>query len=624
MNRQPLALDCETALIAPGRQAPPLACVAFSAGGSHHLEHHSTACATVWDVLHSDVLIVGHNIAYDFAVIANHDFSLFPAIIQAYESDRVTDTEIRQKLTDIAGGVYRGFDDTEDGHAVKINYSLEDVALRLLNRQLDKNSWRLRYGELVPLPLEAWPEGARLYPVEDTRATLDVFGVQEANAGYLQDQYRQTRAALWLRLMSAWGIRTDRVGVENLARITKTDYERIAADLRAAGLLRPDKIKRDGTIKKGSRNMKAARSLMVQACNNSGKELPLTKTRSIGLDKLACKESGDPLLVKYAELTSLRTVLSKDIPALEQGIYQPIHSRFEVLLETGRTSSSGPNIQNPRRKPGVRECFVPRDGFVFASADYSGIELCTLAQCCYTLLGYSKLGDALNNDLDAHTDVASALLGISYSEAERRKKEQDPILDDARQTGKVANFGFPGGLGPKALVYFAAATYNVKLTVERATDLKFVWLSKWTEMPDYFRYIGSHTDAPFPSIEQLFSKRHRGGVGYTEACNSLFQGLAADIAKAAGWEIMKRCYTVPTSALCGCRIVNFVHDEFIIEAPEHRAHEAALELSEVMLAAAKPWLPNVKVKAEPETSRRWSKNSKAVWKDGRLIPWDTF
>jgi DNA polymerase-1 len=290
---------------------------------------------------------------------------------------------------------------------------------------------------------------------------------------------------------------------------------------------------------------------------------------------------------------------------------------------------------NWRRLPGIRECFVPRPGNVFIQADYSGLELCTLAQACIDILGGSDLAEAINAGLDAHTAFAADILGISYEEGERRRKldkESDPIakaFDDARQTAKVANFGFPGGLGYEKLCLFARKTYNVVLTPSQAKDLKAAWFKKWPEMPYYFQHVNELGDA----LEQLRSKRIRAGASYTAKCNSYFQGLGADAAKAAGWMVSKACYLGEAprpegaandwrSPLYGCRIGNFVHDEIIGEAKLAIAAEAAEELSRLMVLGAQPWIPDIKLVAEPCLMSVWSKNAKTLRDEkGRLIPW---
>lgn len=672
----PLALDCETALIRPGAQAPDLACVAIWAGPWSRLLGRRDWLATFTDLLRNpEVLIVGHSIAFDMMVLGNEAPQLLPEIFGAYEGDRIACTEVRQKLLDIAAGT-RKFHDDEEGDTYKSTYNLEDLARRKLDRRLDKDTWRLRYGELKDTPIELWPEGAKVYPLEDTRATLDLFQVQEGSRQFLADQFRQARSSFWIRLMSAWGIHTDAQGVWELAQRTQREYEEIAAELRDIGpcpdcqvsgrigkrkcprcdgtgrlcLLRGDKtVRRQATglveTVPGSRNTKEAAKILIASYASQGKDYPRTdpSTKSpqgqAKLDEQACVDSGSTLLVQYAKSTSLKTVLSKDIPALELGITTPIHSYFDSLLETGRTSSSRPNIQNVRRLPGIRECFIPRAGYVFLSSDFGGLELCTLAQVLVTFFKRSRLADALNAGWDPHLMIAEKILAWDYQTIEKIKKAgagSDCIsgktaikcacrycqVDDARQCGKVANFGFPGGLGPDGLVAYALMGYGVRLTVAEARRLKGFWLATWPEMRDYFNMVTAETSVDFPLIRQLFADRYRGNPTYNAACNTYFQGMGADLAKDAGWHIVKACYVGYDSPLWGCRPVNFVHDEFILEAPEHRAHEAAIELPKVMKARAKVWLPDVTIKCETLLMRRWSKKAKPVFDDtGRMIPW---
>lgn len=628
-----LSLDCETDLIAPGKQAPELACVAIWAesGASRLYGRREWLNAIAPLIRDPQVRITGHGIAFDMAVLGNEAPHLLPDIFAAYEADRIYCTEIRAKLIDIARG-WRKFHPDKRGKLQKSTYNLEDLSLRDLNRQLDKDTWRLRYGELKHVPIHAWPEGAKIYPLEDTRAGFDLWQFQEQFGAFLRDQFRQTRSAFWIRLMSNWGIHTDPQGVWELAQRTQRDFDKIAEELKAAGLLRPDRqVKRRATglleTEKGSRNVKAAGERLIAAYARQGKDYPRAPKGGPKLDEQACLDSGDPILALYAKATSLGNVLSKDVPELEKGVQVPIHSYFDPLKETGRTSSAGPNIQNVKRVPGIRECFVPRPGTVFIASDYGGLELCTLAQVCKTVLGYSTLADALNAGWDPHLMIASKILGADYQVLkEIRSGTSHPWftsddVDNARQTGKVANFGFPGGLGAATLVAYALMSYGVRMTEDQARDLKRIWLETWPEMRLYFNWINAQTSAPQPLICQLYSERYRGGPSYTAACNSYFQGLGSDIAKDAGWHIIKACYVLRESPLWGCRPVNFVHDEFILEAPERRAHEAAIELARIMMARARVWLPDVSIKCEPLIMSRWSKKAKPVWQDGRLVPW---
>jgi DNA polymerase I-like protein with 3'-5' exonuclease and polymerase domains len=232
------------------------------------------------------------------------------------------------------------------------------------------------------------------------------------------------------------------------------------------------------------------------------------------------------------------------------------------------------------------------------------------------MLGYSKLGDTINVGKDAHAMVAASILGVSYEDVIARKKE--PEVFNARQTGKVVNFGCPGGLGPDKLVLFAKAGYGVTLTREQAMSLKSIWLETYPEFREYFRMADRLPDP----LSHLFSDRLRGGCHYTAACNTLFQGLGSDITKLAGFAISKACYAEPSSALYGSHIVNFEHDAYILEVPEDKAHEAAMCFADIMIEAPKCFCPDVRLTTEVALAKRWSKNVEPIFENGRLIPWD--
>lgn len=676
-----IAFDTETSLIRPGRTAPPMTCMTWQEDGADaKICLHSAAYIYLKAWLEDpEVLFVGHNIAFDFAVVCAEFPDLVPAVFAAYEADRVTDTMLRQKLLDIAGGCYRGhFGDA--GKWIKLDYSLAVCARRLAGMPIKKEGFRMFYAPFRNVPLNRWTEHARTvqargvawltgspdaelddlcaafgdrekfrtevkgmfaanaeeavsYPLDDARATMACFVAQEVHARpYLADQFRQARKAWCQHLTSAWGLRTNAAGVATLQMQTERVCNEIQAKLVSEGLVRPD----------GTRDTKLAKERMLAACGWTWDEgqgkyvetrdgaIPLRMTDSgePSLDSDACKAADDEVLKLYAELTSLKTVLNKDIPALAKACVYPIHTRFD-LAETGRTTSSNPNVQNWRRLPGIRECFVPRPGRVFAQADYSSLELCTLAQACLDILGHSALADALNAGLDAHTALACSILGIDYDEGIARKDKGHPLhagFDDARQTAKVANFGFPGGLGAAKLCLFARKTYGVQITEERAKELKQQWLAKWPEMREYFSHVnGLQGSDGTLTLTQLRSARIRTckvpGT-YTAACNSFFQGLGADATGGAYFLIAKACYVDTASPLFGSRIVNYVHDEFIVESPEAVAAECAEELSRLMVLGASSWIPDVKLAAEPCLMRVWSKDAKTL-RDaaGRLLPW---
>lgn len=611
-----VAMDTETALFRPGVMAPELVCVSFQEQGQRaQLVHvrESEPLLRGW-LEDPEIHLVGHNLSYDAAVILAAFPHLLDLVFAAYDAGRMHCTQVRENLLDIALGRFR-FEEKPDGTRVARGYSLDDLSSRYRGKRLDKDTWRLRYVELVGLPVSEWPEGAQEYPKEDAVATLAAYEGQERicrprGVYLLEDAADKTRRAFALHLMSAWGLRTDAVRVAAFARQTEANLLQIEGELIEAGLVRPN----------GVRDTKAAAARMIDICKELGVPVPRTAKEGVCLDADACLDSGDPLLQLYAKLGQQKSALSKDVPLLEMGAKYPIHARFSIL-KTGRTSSS-PNVQNLGRGGDVRSCFVPRKGMVFAQADYASLELHTLSQVCLDILGQSKLAEVLNSGEDPHTHMAAKIGGVSLAEAKALKKAKDKQFDRWRQSAKVANFGFPGGLGPKSLVAFAKATYGVILTEPEARGLKGAWQAQWTEMPFYFAHVNGLMKQGKATLKQVRSNRYRGGALYTEACNSYFQGLGADAASRATWLLAKACYLDRASSLYGSRVVNFVHDEFFTETPDNEgAHDAAHEQVRLMIAGANEVLPDVPARTDPVLMRWWSKDAQAVFVNGRLVPW---
>lgn len=662
-----IAYDCETHLIRPGLAAPPMVCMSFSDGEAHGLEHAMdlTEEAVRFYLFEHGGLIVGANLAFDMGVVAARFPRLVPDIFRAYDEGRCRDVQIDQRLIDIAHGCLGGYT-THEGRRVEFRYSLADLELRILGRdrhaEKGPDAWRYRYHELSNVPIEEWPEDAKDYAIADAEGAARVHLVQEEQSGdLLLDAPAQARAAWSLHLMSAWGLKTNEQNIRSFQAICEARFEEITRRLQAAGLVRAD----------GSRNTKAAQARMVEACKARGVEPALTASGAVSLTADACEDSGDELLEEYAERTSLLTVVKTHIPALYRGVDSVIQPRFNVLVETGRTSCSGADsgrnrpshwcgkqdpprdciprseedrfcvfceemlpasygyqTQNVRRLPGLRECFEARPGTYYIDADFSGLELCTVAQTCIILVGYSRLGEAINAGLDAHLDLAAQILRIPYEDARARRLQGDKEVANVRNAAKVANFGFPGGLGIEGFVKFARSAYGVRITITEAEELKTNWLRKWPEFNDYFAFIRELCEPlGVAHVEQLFTGRQRGLVPYTAACNGFFQGLGADVAKRALYAVTRACYAEPESVLYGSRPVNFIHDQIITETPIATAHEAAFEQARIMVEAGNLYLPDVPVSCTPALSTIWTKDAEAVFdgrpdEGGRLVPWD--
>ncbi len=618
-----IALDTETELIGydnprePGVQIPRLVCVSWQAGiaPAEVLPWNYDWLAPCVAAFFSEH-IVGHNIAYDMLVLARQFPDLLPLIFAAYDADRVTDTGLRAKLLDIADGrrTYTEDDAAPKGYR-KSAYGLADLSQRYLGRTLSKDGIRLSYAALRDVPFDQWPAAAIDYSRDDARATYDVWAEQEKRASELGDQYRQARAELALKLASAWGLVPDPVAVAALAERVDREIDLHSTALRAAGLLRSNGTQAMDVVH--ARVEAAFPPDVVEAADLdmgiaivSIDRVPRTPTGRPKTDRETCEKTDDPVLHAYAAFKRLAAVRQKDLPMLRKT--PVIHTRFETLVETGRTASSSPNVQNLAVHGGVRECFSARAGCAYVVADYAGLELSTWAQVCFTLFGRSALRDRIIAGIDSHLTLAAELSGRDYADLLAHKK--DPDVYDLRQTGKAGNFGAMGGMGAATFAKQAKAKYNVSLSEDEARKVLAAWRTINPEAAQYFRYIDQHE-----TVIQQGSGRVRSGASYTERCNSPFQGLGADLAKDALYRVARAQMVGPMVG----RTVNFVHDEIVVETPLECVDETAREVEACMLVSARKWLPDVPCGVEIHATRVYSKSAKRVVDaEGRLLVWE--
>jgi len=610
-----VAIDTETELIRPGCLAPKLVCLSWAFVSETTGSIVSGVAKDPEDIERTfgqwingaanytnGVRIIGHNTAYDMAVLGSYNPAWLHLMFKAYERGNINDTKIRQQLIDIADGSF--WKNKKRG-----GYSLKSLAEKHLKIEIDKgaDTWRLRYGELLHVDLDDWPDEAKEYAIKDAEVTYEVFCSQ----GTVTNSKEQTANAWALHLMSCWGVTTDKPRVDKFTQEAIDSMAVLREKLSRTGLMRVD----------GTKNLKAIRERVA----TFSKRPKLTDKGNIATDEAAIKATGDKdllMLVDFSKAQKLDSVWSR---YLIQGTdtNTPIQASFHCLVESGRTSCSKPNLQNPHRATGLRECFVPRKGYLFAACDYSTLELCTLAQVNSWLFKDCSMAQRLRDGADLHLHFASVLLGIPYEEALELLKARDPKMKRTRQMAKVANFGYPGGMGAEAFRSYAKG-YGLEISEREAKDLRDNWFTAWPEMEPYFNFVNSQIQGRGfnGEIRQFVTDRVRGDVSFTQACNSYFQGLAADGAKHALFQVSKRCYTDPDSVLYGSRPIMFIHDEIVLETPEDKAPEAADELARVMRDTMQLFTPDVPIKTDVALMSRWYKDAEETRSlSGKLQVW---
>jgi len=291
------------------------------------------------------------------------------------------------------------------------------------------------------------------------------------------------------------------------------------------------------------------------------------------LEKIRSKH---PIIGKILDFRGLKKLLSTYIDALPLLINQRtgnVHTSFnQTVAATGRLSSTNPNLQNiPIRDAQgkeIRKAFIPDDGCVFLSADYSQIELRIMAH----LSGDKNMLDAFNSGLDIHTATAAKIYKIPVEE----------VTSDMRRKAKTANFGIIYGISTFGL--------SERLTIPRA-EAKELIDGYFATYPDVKRYMDECIQRAKENgyVETIFGRKRflsdinsQNSVvrGFAErnAINAPIQGSAADIIKIAMVNIQKRLFAENLQT----KMTMQVHDELNFTVPEAEIEQARKVVVEEM------------------------------------------
>ena len=350
------------------------------------------------------------------------------------------------------------------------------------------------------------------------------------------------------------------------------------------------------------------------------------------------------LVEDYARAESLWKETNTFLNALE-GARLNSDNRLRYVLNgfvsTGRSSSKSPNMQNLPRGGATRACIEAAPGKIFVIADYSNAEMRTLAEVNYVEQdGNSELAREYRKDpaFDPHLFAAFKMWNIERAEQITFKDAKDIYSDKTdprykdikryRTLAKILNFGLAGGLSHVGFVSYARG-YNVNLSVAESERLCSMWLDVWGEMQVYFNTRAQLfrddpiTGEPNATEEQrtyLFreSGRARYLRKYTVACNTPFQGIAADGAKEAVIQVFTECYFSKRSPLYGCTPILFVHDEIVLECAydgtedsHKKADAAARRLGELMVTCMERYTPNIPALADANLATMWTKDAES-------------
>lgn len=275
----------------------------------------------------------------------------------------------------------------------------------------------------------------------------------------------------------------------------------------------------------------------------------------------------------------LKKLLGTYIDALPKLINQctgHIHTSFnQTVTATGRLSSSDPNLQNipVRGEDGkeIRKAFIPEEGCLFFSADYSQIELRVMAH----LSGDENMIEAFRSGHDIHAATAAKIY----------KKEIDDVERDQRTKAKRANFGIIYGI-----TVFGLAE-RLEISRDEAKQLIDGYFESFPKVKEYMEKAKEEARKN-GYVTTLFGRRRYladinsanatvRGFAERNAINAPIQGTAADIIKVAMIRIHNRFKTENIRS----KMILQVHDELNFSVlPEEREQVERIVMEEMQRA----------------------------------------
>jgi DNA polymerase-1 len=270
-------------------------------------------------------------------------------------------------------------------------------------------------------------------------------------------------------------------------------------------------------------------------------------------------------ILAYRTLTKLKSTYIDVLPNLINPHTGRIHASFnQMVVATGRLSSSDPNLQNIpiRGEEGkkIREAFVPENGFLLLSSDYSQIELRVLAH----ISGDTLLVDSFMKGEDIHTKVAQEVFGV----------DTNNVTQDMRRTAKVINFGIIYGMSGYGLakelgVSLREAQYYIDTYFIKHKGVK-AYMESVLKIARSTGYVKTF----FGRIRHIPEINNRDNtirqLGERAAMNAPIQGTAADIIKMAMVNIHRKIKEKDLSS----RLIMQIHDELVLEVKDEEAEIA--------------------------------------------------
>jgi DNA polymerase-1 len=342
-----------------------------------------------------------------------------------------------------------------------------------------------------------------------------------------------------------------------------------------------------------------------------------------------------PIYLKYKEIEKeISTYGESFIKQHFNPVSQRVHSEFFQILNTGRISSSNPNLQNITASDDMgevnplRTCFIAEKGNTLIVADYSQQEPRVTADKCQDP---ALLDFIFNGDGDSHSLTSTAISEYLIGEEVKVSKKNNPLIPKynkkIRDIGKMINLGLDYG----------KTAFSVKddleTTQQEAQKLIDILKAKFPQKENYFKtqidfalkhgyvitdnitnsrsYFEDYhilqelADIPFNNRtkEQISKYAKTKGALERFAQNFPIQGLSGLMTKYAVILFDRKIEKLNLPAF----IVNLVHDEIVAECEDSRAKEISEILVDCMVKAGEKFCKTVPMKVDPIITKTWQK-----------------
>jgi DNA polymerase-1 len=300
------------------------------------------------------------------------------------------------------------------------------------------------------------------------------------------------------------------------------------------------------------------------------------------LSELALDYPLPRLLLEHRQLAKLKSTYTDKLPKMVNPHTGRVHTHFsQATAVTGRLASSEPNLQNipVRTEAGrrIRAAFTAPAGCKIVSADYSQVELRIMAH----LSNDERLLEAFGNGEDVHRATAAEIFGIPVGD----------VVSEQRRIAKTINFGLIYGMSAFGLARQLELERSAAQSYIERYFARYPGVARYMEETRQLARQQGYVETVFgrrlwlPEIRSSQAARRQGAE--RAAINAPMQGTAADLIKKAmvavqDWLDQRQLHS---------RLVLQVHDELVLEVPEHELETVCAELPGYMTGVAQLQVP---------------------------------